>query len=170
MVSNGCWPKLVPRHYGQTILESSSPNHHCQIQVGAQCFGSTPPHATADQMQSCPWIARRSSMNAYGMCMLYIYICIYIYMYSLACLCVCLRMFIYSFLLTCHMSSILIPSKKWLNSGLGDMAYEYEAVKTLTATRGAFAQLAAPRERLRTKSVVLLPSPSLHLGSVRVHG
>jgi hypothetical protein len=79
-------------------------------------------------------------------------------------------MFIYSFLLTCHMSSILIPSKKWLNSGLGDMAYEYEAVKTLTATRGAFAQLAAPRERLRRKSVVLLPSPSLHLGSVRVHG
>ena len=107
MVSNGCWPKLVPRHYGQTILESSSPNHHCQIQAGAQCFGSTPPHATADQMQSCPWIARRSSMNAYGICMLYIYI----YMYSWVCLCVCLRMFIYSFLLTCHMSSILIPSK-----------------------------------------------------------
>lgn len=51
----------------------------------------------------------------------------------------------------------------WKNIiSLGDMAYEYEAVKTLTATRGVFAQLAAPRERLRTKSVVLLPSPSLH--------
>ena len=162
MVSNGCWPKLVPRHYGQTILESSSPNHHCQIQAGAQCFGSTPPHATADQMQSCPWIARRSSMNAYGICMLYIYI--YVFM-SVS---VCMSTYVYLFI-SSHLSYVIHinPLKKWLNSGLGDMAYEYEAVKTLTATRGVFAQLAAPRERLRTKSVVLLPSPSLHLGSAR---
>ena len=98
MVSNGCWPKLVPRHYGQTILESSSPNHHCQIQVGAQCFGSTPPHATADQMQSCPWIARRSSMNAYGMCMLYIYVFISVS--------VCMSTYVYLFI-SSHLSYVI---------------------------------------------------------------
>ena len=43
-------------------------------------------------------------------------------------------------------------------AGLGDMAYEYDAVKALSATRVA----PQSRERLRTKSVVLLPTPSLH--------
>ena len=46
----------------------------------------------------------------------------------------------------------------WKNIiSLGDMAYEYEACKTLTATRVA----PQDREKLRTKSVVLLPSPQL---------
>ena len=39
------------------------------------------------------------------------------------------------------------------------MAYEHEAAKSLSSTRVA---VSLPRERLRTKSVVLLQSPSLH--------
>ncbi|CAK9114470.1 Uncharacterized protein SCF082_LOCUS53032 [Durusdinium trenchii] len=48
----------------------------------------------------------------------------------------------------------------WKNIiSLGDMAYEHDAAKSLSSTRVAVSQ---PRERLRTKSVVLLQSPSLH--------
>ena len=50
-------------------------------------------------------------------------------------------------------------NQTWKNIiSLGDMAYEYDAVKALSATRVA----PQSRERLRTKSVVLLPTPSLH--------
>jgi len=50
------------------------------------------------------------------------------------------------------------PGQTWKNIiSLGDMFYEHEAVKTLQATRVP----QEPRERLRTKSFVLCPEPSL---------
>ena len=50
------------------------------------------------------------------------------------------------------------PGQTWKNIiSLGDMCYEHEAVKTLQATRVPTES----RERLRTKSFVLFPEPSL---------